>query len=1121
VRLSLRQLLRLALCICVLADTVVDAQTETPPPPETPAVSPLAAGVREVKPETYVVRDKDGRLVPMPNLSYEDFRQYVERELQSEDSATGLPAYTLQELRITGTAGSTQADLRVTVSIRPQRDGWVRVPLRFGDAILRAPASYSGQGQAFVDAAEDEAGYNCWVHGPQDQPHDITLDLAVPLRRLGNQRRLALQVPRATSSEMDLRIPVPNVQATVSSGLLKVESDDASTQFHVDGLAPDFQISWADGSAAPVESRPLLQAEIKTLIKVDGVREVTGEIDISISSLRGTFDTFTVRLPVGTTLIPRPSPSGQYLVSDLGIQDEAQGPRVQVKFERRVSGPVNVQLLTTLSAVTNGKTPEYNAGGIEVENAVRQAHVMDFFVDGDLSISWRPGPNVQRTIVPDEAKGTIAARFESYRRSNTLHFQVAPQEAQVSVEPVYVLDVEPSRIRLTATLHYTIRRTNTYGVNVYLPNWRIDQILPEALVDSASLERDKREPLYIPLKPSAIQENGEFTLQIEAVQEIADDARSLSVSLPRPEATLLSAATVVVLPADNIALTVADDRLQGLERESSPPEISVPKRQQSPLYFRERSDASSAVFAAEFRQRRRSVSVAPGCRVEATEQGLGVRQTFDYRIAYEPLRNLEFLVPRALLDGAGLRFLDEQQALPFIEVEDQSLEQTGSAADSGGSAEAPADTSPDDERVRVQVDLLSERIGACAIAVEHQDEMPDLEGDVQTRFRLPLIVPVRADDTTGLAFRLELVADEGLHLEVADDGWEIEPSDQESVTLSTRTLPGDVALVLDKTPTGTHLTTAIRQVWVQSWLEPTRRRDRAVYRIATRNPQVTIQLPAGARFQCAALDGRLVEPAVLEDQRVEIAMGDDGAAEDRVLELWYELAGSQFTTGRVSLQPPTVPGTTRTNRWYWSLATPATDHVLFLPERFTPEMIWQRQGLLWRRQPRLQQGELEQWIGASRQADVPANLNHYLFGSFGDVGELRCTLGARSTVVLFVSGLTLAIGLLLIHVRRCRHPAWLFGLGLSVATVTLLYPDLSMAAFQASLLGLGLVLAAVVMKSVVDWRQSRRGVVRGAVFASPDSKTVKASPSLDARLSDTPATTASLPAQLPAGEASA
>ena len=166
-----------------------------------------------------------------------------------------------------------------------------------------------------------------------------------------------------------------------------------------------------------------------------------------------------------------------------------------------------------------------------------------------------------------------------------------------------MLQVEPNRVRLTATLKYKVRGTPAYGVNIQLPNWRVEQIGPDTLVDADALDREKREPLQIPLRAAAVPESGEFTLQLDAIQEIAEGSGAVSITLPRPEAKASTRAVVAVLPADNVELTIADSELQGLEKEPFPPQIELPVRQQTPLFFRERSDVKSAVLGAALRLR--------------------------------------------------------------------------------------------------------------------------------------------------------------------------------------------------------------------------------------------------------------------------------------------------------------------------------------------------------------------------------------------------------------------------------------------------------------------------------------------------------------------------------------
>ncbi len=710
------------LVACLSAGALTRAQEAAPAAPPQPVgasegTHPAAPpAVREVKPETYYLRDQDGRLVPVLNMPYEEFRRLQQLDVKPNPAGAELPAYALQELTISGTATATRAELSVTLTLRLQQAGWVRVPLLFSDAILREPPVHEGGGELFLTCDQDGGGYICWISGPPEPTHRLTLQLTAPVREVGNEVRLALRPPRAASSELDLRVPIPDAVATVSDGSLTVKKEGGETRFLVNGVAGDFQLAWTKAAAAPVETRPVLRADVKTTIRVEGVREVSGDVRLTVTSLRGAIESFGVRLPPGTQLFPtQPSQTG-YRLTEVAGAEESQGTLVQVKLDRPQVEPVTVQLLTEMTPAGSGKVPEFEAGGVEVEGASRQATVIDVVVDGNLSVTEKPGPNVQRTMVPEESRKAIAARYESFRRTHSLRIQVAAQETQVGVDPFYVLQVEPNRVRLTATLKYKVRGRSASSVSVQLPNWRVEQVGPDSVVNADALDREKREPLQIPLKIAAVPESGEFTLQLDAIQEIAEGTGAVSVTLPRPEAKASTRAVVAVLPADNVELTVADSDLQGLEKEPFPPQVALPQRQQSPLFFRERSDAKSAVLGAALRLRERAVSVASHARLKVEGTLLRVEQHLDYRVAYEPLRTLELLVTRAMLDSGGLKILEGSQALPFSEL----------TSDHGGgdAGSPPPKAAPAGPPARVQVDLLAERIGPIDVLLQYDLPTP-------------------------------------------------------------------------------------------------------------------------------------------------------------------------------------------------------------------------------------------------------------------------------------------------------------------------------------------------------------------------------------------------------------
>jgi hypothetical protein len=244
---------------------------------------------------------------------------------------------------------------------------------------------------------------------------------------------------------------------------------------------------------------------------------------------------------------------------------------------------------------------------------------------------------------------------------------------------------------------------------------------------------------------------------------------------------------------------------------------------------------------------------------------------------------------------------------------------------------------------------------------------------------------------------------------------------------------------------------------------------------------------------------------------------------DRVIELWYTLPVSPSMLSRIGFAAPNVLDSSGTPRVFWQLLAPPKRHLLTLPRGMTGEMSWVREGVLWSRQPRLTQFDLENWAQATHQKPMPDTLNGYLFSSVDEDGLSSCGLAPRWLLLLVVSGLALGLGLAWIYLPATRHPAVLFVTGLLLLGFAVLYPDLAIAATQAAYLGLGLAGVALVLKWMVDVRQAGRTVIRGSSYASPDTNTVHASVSPKPRREPTGTTATATASGLdkPLGEPSA
>jgi hypothetical protein len=362
--------------------------------------------------------------------------------------------------------------------------------------------------------------------------------------------------------------------------------------------------------------------------------------------------------------------------------------------------------------------------------------------------------------------------------------------------------------------------------------------------------------------------------------------------------------------------------------------------------------------------------------------------------------------------------------------------------------------------------------------------------------QVPLVVPATSEDTTHTGSTLKISTAENVQVGVEDENWEVAAEDatapDSELTLASSAIPSSATMRVTSSARRHRTSTVISKAWIQTWLNSVGRRDRAVFRITTDENRIEVRLPDGAAVKHIALDGHRVSGPANSTEPIPIELDEVVSPAEHVVELWYWLPRLRRSLGEVTMKAPVITDAKWADRLYWQLTTPPDEHLLHPPAEMTPELTWKWQGLFWARSARLRQSDLENLMGASSQTPVPETLNQYLFSSFGEINNPECTTAARRDIVLALSGCALLVGLLLIYVPALRHPGLLFAGGVLLLSAMLWYPELSIGLVQASCLGLALILSACLLKWVVDAREARRSLVRGASYSSPDSKTVRA-----------------------------
>lgn len=1079
-------------------------------PAEAPAVPSPEAGPQASKDrpvdrpaqasplDTFLLRDGKGNLVPVLGMTFEEFEQLLRLKKGVADPAP--PAYSLDSLRLEGTVEGSRANLKVAAKVRLRHDGWVRIPLRMPRAVLRKAPEYDGPGEHFVRYEEPD-GYALWLSGQGDASHTVTLEVSLPVASLGGESRLNVILPRATESSLKLLVPLAGAEASLdggSEGLLSSAPAGEQTEITALGIGGELSLHWqaAQGASA---SELALEASGQITVSVEGRQRISSDARLIVRSDRGEFDTFRVRLPPGMAFVPGAATGYKATVVETPSAPDAgqSATVVEIKLDRPATGPLEVRLLAALAAPSSGadsSAKPIEPARFEVLSAIAQRGTVDFKVNGDWLLTWSPDATTRRVdpaAAGNGAKGVVA-RFEYDQQPCGLQVKVEPRPTRIAVEPTYVVYVEPTLVRLEATLKYRMRGAAAQSLPLDLKDWIFAKVEPETIVEVESLDPTAR-MLTLPLRDGMA--TGEFEIRLTAHRLLAEGARDLALTLPRPAADVVTPASVVVVPADNIELTPKPREMAGLIADTQPPAVPLPPRQQTPLAYRDLGVAGEARFAWQMNVRTRQSTVAAAAELEFAERLVKIQQRLSYRVLYEPQRSFTLQVPRDLLVRSDLQVLLGAEPLPLVPLTESDSESSRMA--------------------RVQVTAPEAQIGPCELVVQYSLPLPRLAAGESTTMAVPLVIPDEAVDQAALG-------------QTVTARW----SDDLQVQFQPATGTGESAPTIEATAAGELKATAgglnypwrfalrtsdpaqssrlvVRKLWIQTILAGDLRQERAAWQLSGGSQPLRISLPPGAELRGdVAVNGQQVVDWRREEDQLIVPVPP--AAGNLVVEVWYTISArsSRPLASLTELAPPTLLGAGHARECYWQVCLAGSEHLVTEPPGFTPELAWSWRGTFWDRSGTRNQQSLEKWIGASEQTPIPAELNSYLFSAFRSPPKLQAVVVSRSVLLWSIGLLVLVIGLMLLHVRALRRPSVLLVLAVVLAAAGLSWPASALVVAQVA------AVALLVLAAAAAWQWSVSGTMPYAAPAPPSPSEPKSTAATAPRAQpqpQIPATTATAP----------
>lgn len=1046
-----------ALAVALIGVAVVCAHAQ--PPADNPAKVSDTPGPRtEVKPleiETVYLKDKNGNLVLVPGKTLEE----INRALQVRPTASAAPpAYSFDRLQIQGKLEGNAAVCDVTLAIRVRESGWIEAPLRLEQAVLREPPTHEGPGEGLLMATQGGPGYTAWLKGADDKPHLLKFTAAFPVTYIGDEARVALTLPRATEASFTLETKHAALEAELRSGdgILSTKSKmNGGAECQILGGSGDLLLLLRPAPTKSPATAIALESTGEITIKVESQTRISADARLRVRGLGKPLESFRVRLPAGMEYVASATSGYTATVVDSSMAATARTSApstaqvVEVKLDRPSTAIVDVRLLAVFAGDDRKPLARFEPGRFEVLGASRQRGTLDLVVEGDWSLKWTEDGSTRRVDLSNEPTlaTRLSARFEYFRQPCGLKLQVSPRATRINVEPTYVIGVSERAIRLEATLKYRLRGAKASALAVDLGDWKLARVGPENFVEATPLIDGMPRSLQF----VAGQGSGDIEIQLEAWQELPEDADTVRFQLPRPIGDVVAPALLVISPADNVGLTPELGEIRGLTGESSlPTTLKLPPRQQPPLVYRDLSASGVAQFAAGIKIHEQRIAAGRRIRMNFLPEKVEVESLLLYRVSHVPARDFRFEIPstQALADA---QIFFAGQSLPMVELD--------------------ADNSAASSSVRqYQVTVPSDQLGPCEFTLKFALPLPPFMAQEAHEVFVPLPRGIADDEVSGLGPELTVHYADPLALDLAnDEGSAISSQAIERIGARDFRLPisSDVRQVhwrvsrVDRPRAGAMI---VQRTWRQTWLTKEQRRDRAAFRVLATESPVQVHLPAETEIEglTVALDGQQLDDFTINESGLAaIGIPEEKLGQQSTLELWYGVAN--VATGRKNgLVGASIPQAQNPGEVYWQILLPEKEHLLIDPAGFVPEMTWRWQDLWWRRQSDKTQRELEIWCAASQQAELPAAGNHLLFSSFGSAERIALPTVERRWLLLMASSLILALGLALIHLPGVRRPAWLFTAGIVVAGLALAAPETGILFGQAAALG-GLCVIAILL----------------------------------------------------------
>ncbi|MDA1013264.1 MAG: hypothetical protein O3A00_02295 [Planctomycetota bacterium] len=1057
---------------CWLVPSLVFAQLEQPrsttpaktladskPEKESP-VPPTQQGG-----STIYVRDASGILVPIAD--HVDLKQLLQALNRQGSDVPANERYHVASVNIDGRVRGNLAELTAVVNVKIDVDGWVRVPLRMEEALLRAEAEHTPPTNAKDAAARPETrdmgrdGVRFWFLRGRGT-HTLSLPLSLAIRDLAPAKRLRLTIPETAQSSLTLRVPLKSVKPELVSPIAStVEStqDEAGEQtvIQVTGLWPQLDLVWSP-KVDPKENRLILQTKTQMVVRLTS-HPVYVKVSQEIAPLSGNMHELLVTLPAGFAVVALTvdgTDAPKYKV------DPNNPQRVTVPLDKTVVQTTRLDwtLKSTADATEN---LQLKLEAMRVQHSHLNRGSVEVITEAGYQLRKLEEHDVERTDVASAlSPGQIATAYEFQNEDFRLALERQPIAPSFTVEPFVFLSLESDRVRLNAVYRFRVDRGVAQSVFLKWPK-RISDGWEHSVTDRAGLLIESTvanaEGISIPIPPGR-SDAFEIRIQAETVRD--PDIDTVLLNLPYVDATGGPATTIVTSHAIDIESRLLSKSEQALQPISDGEQAGIQQSFRNliqgvrPSFHRMAS--GELVLEAELSKQQQQISVATEFDIELLDAAARVTQRLLFNVEYKHASQVRLKLPVAF--GAAV--------VPTL------ANGTALFADGVGLT--------DGSWIRKQFQLPSDVLGRIEVKLQFDVPLGDLSSDADTTVSVPFVNSSDVDGFTSSIVRVRSVG--RVTGRLSAEKWSPIPAE---TGLAWRTTENaDIQLAVRRLIQPTHHFTVPKSTVQIVVDDGDSLHGRVSFLIDGADRSFVLAIPNGIGvhrvwWNNTLLDGYQFVPADAQgDGTLHIDSVPPKTKRQDVLSIDFNARLELRSSWAIkhAMQWPRFADNVWVEETAVDFRLPVEQYLFDFSSRITPTFQWQRKNWFWSREPIDAHLAMDAWLTGGDTGNLPESLvtngsNRYQFGMFGPQSGFEFLTLRLWSILVIGAGAAWTLSLVWRKSAYARRSVSLPIIVLIVAVAGIWFADAMKLLVQPFLVGVELSL----VQAIIERHYRRKRVI--------------------------------------------